>query len=66
MNNNELQSHIDARFDRIESKIDKYGEQTTKHASDIEHLRGFSKLIITILLAAGGFFAAGYITYLKG
>lgn len=66
MDSQKFQAHVDARFDRLEAKMDTVAERTITHKEQIEHLQGFSKLIISILLAVFGFVAIGYVTFLKG
>jgi hypothetical protein len=58
-----LESKMDARFDRLETKLDKYGERTTEHAEQIKTLQGYAKYGLTIFLAVCGFFAAAYFKY---
>lgn len=52
----DLKEHVDARFDRLEDKLDKYASRTTKNEADISWLRGYSKtattLFLTLALAA--------------
>lgn len=62
----EFRAHLDARFDRLESKMDAVNYKTITHEQQIHHLQGFSKLVISILVSVCGFLALGYLAYLKG
>lgn len=55
-----LKDHVDARFDRLETKIDDALTTQSKHNSQIEHLQGFAKLAISVFVACAGFFALAY------
>ena len=54
----DLQDKMDARFDRLEEKLDKYGQQTTTHAEQIRALQGYAKHGLTLFLAAVSAIAA--------
>jgi len=56
----ELHSHLDGRLDRIETKLDDAMTTQSTHKSQIEHLQGFAKLVISILIACAGFLALAY------
>jgi ATPase subunit of ABC transporter with duplicated ATPase domains len=62
---------FDGQLARFEGKFDTFVEKQSarnevdarddsKRDQQIEHLQGFSKLVITILLAACGFLAVGF------
>jgi hypothetical protein len=62
----QLLDHMDARFDKLEDKLDVYAIKTVENSQKIVALQGSSKLIITVLLACAGFLAAGYFSFLQG
>lgn len=51
----ELQNHVDARFDKIEDKMDAFMIQTTNNTNDLTWVKGSVKLGITLLITAVGF-----------
>lgn len=57
-----FESKLDARFDRLESKIDKYAEKTTTHAEQIKSLQGYLKHGLALFLAAVGALTAAFFT----
>lgn len=60
MDNYELRDHLDARLDKIEEKLDSYIIKTAENTISIAHVQGFSKIIISILIALFGFFALAF------
>lgn len=55
-----MHAHVDHRFDKLETKLDAFATETVRHSQQIQHLQGFSKLVISILMACAGFFALAY------
>ncbi len=51
---------LDDKLDRIEVKLDTFATQVTTHASQLDHLRGFSRIVISLLTAALGFLAVAF------
>jgi hypothetical protein len=56
----QFKAHMDGRLDKIESKLDTSLEKQATHASQIQHLQGFAKLVISIIIATAGFFALAF------
>ena len=46
----ELKSDMDERFDRLESKLDKFAESTLRNESDISWIKGAIKLSGTAII----------------
>lgn len=65
MDLDQLKAHMDGRFDKIEVKLDSSLETQATHASKIEHLQGFAKIIISILVATAGFFTLAFFEQLN-
>lgn len=66
MDIDDFKTHMDARFDKLEGKLDTYAIKTVEHTAEIKQLQGASKLVISIILACAGFLAAGYFSLLQG
>lgn len=62
----DLQHHMDARFDRLEDKVDDFQEKITENRSDIGWIKGHLKVTVTIILAAAGFMATALYESLRG
>lgn len=67
MSDQELKTHLDDRFDRVderlsrvEDKLDDHLQRLSTAEASIEWLKGNAKLSITIIMAAGGFLASLY------
>lgn len=56
----DLQTHVDKRFDHLESKLDTLLPEVFAHKQRLVYLEGFSKIIITILISIAGFLALAY------
>lgn len=63
MDLNKLHEEMTERFDRLEEKLDKHSELTTKHETDISWIKGTikmsSSIIITIIGAIISLFFKG-------
>ena len=67
MSDIELKQHLDDRFDRVdarlsrvEDKLDDHLQRLSTAEASIEWLKGHAKLVVTIIMAAGGFLASLY------
>lgn len=67
MSENDLQRHIDDRFDRLDNRLERVELKLDDHLSRLSHaessvewLRGHAKLVTTVILAAAGFLASLY------
>lgn len=65
MSESELREHLDQRFDsvderltRVEVKLDDHLGRLAAAEASIEWLKGHAKLVVTIIMAAGGFLAS--------
>jgi hypothetical protein len=61
----DLQEHLDERFDkidsrleRVESKLDDHLARLSRAEASVEWLKGHSRVVTTIILAAAGFIAS--------
>jgi hypothetical protein len=55
MDLNELQEHVDRRFDRIEDKLDTYIPLTTQATSDMEWVKGYVKFSLVTVIGILGY-----------
>lgn len=55
-----LREHMDARFDRVEEKVDNHMGRLSRTEADITWLKGHVQWVITILVAVAGFFATAF------
>lgn len=67
MSESDLKQHLDDRFDRVDERLSRVEDKLDDHLArlssaeaSIEWLRGHAKLIVTIIMAAGGFLASLY------
>lgn len=67
MSDSDLRQHLDNRFDsvderlsRVETKLDDHLGRLAAAEASIEWLKGHAKLVVTIIMAAGGFLASLY------
>jgi hypothetical protein len=61
---NDLKAHIDARFDRMENKVDSHLERISKAEASIEWIKGHIKIGTSLLLTALAGMAATIYNYL--
>lgn len=61
MDLNKLQNHVDTRFDKLEDKIDNHMDRLARIETDVEHMKGHAKILITGVLSAVGAVLAGLI-----
>lgn len=59
-------SRLEAKIDKLGDKIDGHSHRITKNETRIEHLQGFAKVIVAVLIAGAGFFASAYISLVGG
>lgn len=59
----ELKEDMDARFDKLEAKLDRFAESALKNESDIKWVKGFVKWsltgLVSIIIALIGLFIPG-------
>jgi hypothetical protein len=60
MDPKEFQAHVVARFDRLDAKMDVVSGRSVAHEQQIQHLQGFAKYVIVLLIAVSGFFATAF------
>lgn len=60
--NEKLSQDMHARFDKLEEKLDKYAEQTTKNTQDISWISGNLKIGMSALITLLG---AGVSLFIK-
>jgi hypothetical protein len=70
---NQLQEHLDSRFDgldrkleRVEAKLDNHLERLSRAEASIEWLKGNVRIVTTIILTVAGFLAAALFNYVIG
>lgn len=66
METQELAQHIDKRLDKIEAKLDNHLDRLSKNEAEISSVRGSIRIVITILIAAGGFVITSLYNLLTG
>jgi hypothetical protein len=57
MERENLQAHLDKRFDRLEEKLDDHLGRISKAETEIHWIKGASKLALTLVISALGFLA---------
>lgn len=65
MDNKQLQDHLDARFDRLEGKLDIYAVKTVENSERIKGLKGSVALIITVIVGFAGILVTAYFNLIK-
>lgn len=60
MNHDEIVKHMDARFDRVESKLDKHLEQISTNTEAIGWIKGHVKLSMTMIITIIGVALTAY------
>lgn len=60
LSHDQLKQHLDARFDRVEDKIDNHLERISKAEEAIVWMRGHIKIVVTMLIGVLGSLVAAY------
>ena len=48
---NKLRDEMNSRFDRLDDKLDKVMESSSKNESDISWMKGFGKFFVTLFIS---------------
>lgn len=54
MDYNKLREHVDGRFDKLEVKLDNHLERLAVVETEVAHMKGHARLLITAVLSAIG------------